>query len=193
MTNRETRVLKAEVRAVEAEGVKKLAGTAIVYERESDDIGFIEVIKRGAATEALKRSDIRALYGHNSDSLLPLGRMSAGTLRAKETEAGVEIEVDPPDTQFARDLTHAIERGDIREMSFAFTVKDDEWGTRDGKHYREIREFDELFDVSFVAFPAYPDTTAALRKRDSVALCNVDAEAEDIDIALLINRTGGWR
>lgn len=186
--DRETRVLKAEVRA--SEDKKKLVGTAIVYERESEDIGFVEVIKRGAATNALLKSDIRALYGHNSDSLLPLGRQSAGTLRAIETEEGVDIEVDPPDTQFARDLAQAIERGDIREMSFAFTVKEDVWGSRDGKPYREIREFDELFDVSFVAFPAYSDTTATLRQIDKMKQGQFTAQDDEL-IDLITRKAGG--
>ena len=156
MKNKETRSVKVEMRKVGES--RKLVGTAIVYESESEDMGFIEVIERGAATEAIEKSDARALYGHNSDTLLPLGRMSAGTLDVTETRSGVDVEIDLPDTTFANDLAIAVERGDIQDMSFAFTVADDAWETRDGKDYRIIKKFDEIFDFSYVAYPAYQDT-----------------------------------
>jgi HK97 family phage prohead protease len=152
-----------DFRAVGTGSKKKLVGMPIVYGKESEDMGFIEVIQRGAARNALLTSDARALYGHNSDSLLPLGRMSAGTLRAIETERGVEIEIDPPDSQFCRDLALAIERGDIQDMSFAFSVAHDKWERRNGKDYRTITEIAELMDFSIVSYPAYSDTTVALR------------------------------
>lgn len=197
----EKRVLRVSFRAVKKDdGTTVLTGMPIVYGKDSEDMGFIERVAIGAAKNALKTSDPRALYGHNSDSLLPLGRMSAGTLRAVDTDAGVEIEVDPPDTQFARDLAISIERGDIQDMSFGFTVKDDIWETKDGKDYRTITNIDELFDFSFVAFPAYPDTTVALRsmaeyrKTGGVTVPDDDVtvENENIEIDLLTSSVGGY-
>ena len=189
MDKKEKRTLKIEMR--NAGESRKLVGTAIVYESESEDMGFIEIIERGAATEAIEKSDARALFGHNSDTLLPLGRMSAGTLDVIETRSGVDIEIDPPDTQFARDLAVAIERGDIQDMSFAFTVKDDSWETRNGKDYRVIKKFDELLDFSFVTYPAYADTSVALRNLKDRANSNSRsvsaAEDEDIEIQLTVN------
>ncbi len=163
----EKRIIKVELRASEKEGEPtKIIGMPIVYDRESEDMGFIEINKKGSAKKAIGRSDARALYGHNSDTLLPLGRQSAGTLRMKDTNKGVEIEIDPPDTQFARDLMLSIERGDISEMSYAFSISDDTWETRGGKEYRIINEIQEIFDISPVAFAAFNDTTVALRNRD---------------------------
>lgn len=197
----EKRVLKVSFRAVKKEdGSTMFTGTPIVYDKDSEDMGFIERISPGAAAKALKTSDPRALYGHNSDSLLPLGRMSAGTLRAVDTPSGVEIEVDPPDTQFARDLAVSIKRKDIQDMSFGFSVSDDVWETRNGKDYRDILEIDELFDFSFVAFPAYSDTTVALRSMEkhknseSVTAPDdgVTAEDENIEIDLLTSKVGGY-
>ena len=160
---KEKRAYSVEFRT-EARGDKRvLTGTPIVYNRDSENMGFIERVSPGAAKEALKKSDARVLYGHNSDTLLPLARMSAGTVAVKEDKAGVHIEVDPPDTQFARDLMTAIDRGDVQDMSFGFTVSDDSWETKDGMDYRTINKFDEIFDFSFVAYPAYQDTTAAMR------------------------------
>lgn len=190
----ETRSIKVEMRVVQDGDKRKLLGVPIVYDKDSEDMGFIERISPGAATEALKKSDVRLLYGHNSDTLLPLGRTSAGTLRAKETKTGVEIEADPPDTQFARDLMVSIERGDVQDMSFGFTVDDDKWETKDGKDIRTITKFRELFDFSYVTFPAYTDTSVALRSKDlyrkSAVTSDEIEENENIDIELLEIRAG---
>lgn len=168
MPEKEIRSFPIELRK-DGEGVK-LAGMPIVYGKQSEDMGFIEFIDAGAAKKALKRSDIRALYGHNSDTLLPLGRQSAKTLRAKEMENGVDIEIDPPKRNpFVDALIESIERGDIREMSFGFTVAKDEWTyPKNNKEpvVRHIMEFEQIYDVSYVTFAAYNDTTVALRKME---------------------------
>jgi len=58
-----------------------------------------------------------------------------------------------------------IERGDVKEMSFGFTVKSEEWKEDKEKQTvtRTLLEVDKLFDVSPVTFPAYPDTAVAVR------------------------------
>ena len=49
-------------------------------------------------------------------------------------------------------------------MSFAFRVGEDEWETVDGVEQRTILRFDEIFDVSPVTYPAYPETDVSLRE-----------------------------
>ena len=173
----ELRSFKIQIRELE-DGEKKLTGTPIVYNKDSEDMGFIERIAPGAATEALKKSDVRLLYGHNSDSLLPIARQSSGTLRATETKKGVDIEADPPKkNQFVDALIESIERGDVGEMSFGFTIKEDAWKDLDkDKPTRTIKKFDRLYDFSYVVFPAYGDTTASTDVR--VALRSLDAARE---------------
>ena len=198
---KEVRAGKIQFRVIEKDDRKILTGTPIVYNKNSEDMGFIESIKPGASTEALKRSDPRLLYGHNSDTLLPLARKSAGTLKIVEDKSGVHIEADPPDTQFARDMITSIERGDIQDMSFGFTIKDDKWETKDGRDHRTITEFDEIFDFSFVAFPAYPDTTVAMRsleqyKADDATVIRNGVIAKEQDDLLIFEtemriKTGG--
>lgn len=193
MKDTEIRTLKVEMRVVGEGDERKLVGVPIVYNKDSEDMGFIERVKPGAAKEALESSDIRLLYGHNSHTLLPLARTSAGTLRATETKQGVEIEADPPDTQFARDLMLAIERGDVQDMSFGFSISDDIWETVDGKDVRTIIKFEEIFDFSYVTFPAYPDTTVAIRSRDAHANAetgDIKTENENIEIEMLALRAG---
>ncbi len=196
-TKREKRAVKVEVRSRENDdGTRTLYGMPIVYEKKSEDLGFFETIKRGAAKKALRRSDVRVLYGHNSNTLLPLGRTAAGTARAYDTEEGVMVEVDLPDTQFAKDLQVSIDRGDVDQMSFAFDVLDDIWRTVDGEDHREITEIGELYDFSIVVYPAYQDTSVALRSLEqhkqsgeTASDLEILIENEDIELDLFLNHT----
>lgn len=49
-------------------------------------------------------------------------------------------------------------------MSFGFITRQDKWETQDGMQVRTLLEV-KLLDVSPVTFPAYPDTSVALRRR----------------------------
>ena len=51
-------------------------------------------------------------------------------------------------------------------MSFAFVAREETWQFNDGDEpdVRELVDVD-LFDVSVVTFPAYPDTSVAVRSR----------------------------
>jgi uncharacterized protein len=152
-----------ELRAIAAEGDgKRIAGHAAVFNSLSEEIwGFREKIAPGAFKEALGKSDIRALLNHDPNYVL--GRTKNGSLRAWEDETGLAVEIDPPSTRWADDLLVSIGRGDISQMSFAFRVGEDEWETVDGVDHRTILSFDEIFDVSPVTYPAYPETDVSLR------------------------------
>src|SRR5512137_1309240 len=163
--NRERRFTgNCELRAIvpETGGRAKIAGHAAVFNSLSEDLwGFRERIAPGAFAPALGKSDIRALLNHDPNFIL--GRTKSGTLRAQEDERGLAVEIDPPETRWADDLLVSIGRGDISQMSFAFRVGEESWETVDGADIRTILSFDEIFDVSPVTYPAYPDTDVALR------------------------------
>jgi phage head maturation protease len=53
---------------------------------------------------------------------LVFGRNTARTLRMAEDALRLVVEIDPPDSQWARDLITSIERGDISAMPFCFDV-----------------------------------------------------------------------
>ena len=168
---KEIRVLKtAELRIVrkEDDSLPKIEGYAAVFNKDSEDMGFIERIAPGAFKKALKTSDVRALFNHDSNIIL--GRNTAGTLELKEDKTGLFMSVTPPDTQLVRDMVLSpIERGDITQQSFGFTVDVDEWVHKDNEpSIRTIKEVRELFDVSPVTYPAYPDTAVALRSLDKI-------------------------
>jgi len=123
--------------------------------------GMREQILPGAFKRTLAEgADVRGLLNHNPDMVL--GRNKAGTMRLSETSVGLRMEIDPPDTQVARDLMTSIDRGDITQGSFRFRTVTDNWHMQDGETIRDLIDVD-LMDVSVVTFPAYEDTDIGVR------------------------------
>lgn len=156
---------------------RKFRGTAIVFNSLSVDLGgFREVIKPEAVDRTLREGlDVRALFDHNSGQVL--GRTTSGTLLLRKTRSGLGVEIDPPDTSFARDLLQSVERGDISGMSFGFRVLTDEWRLEDGEAVRDV--FDMVIsEVSIVAFPAYEATDASVAQRSLQAFRSGDGAVQ---------------
>lgn len=151
-----------ELRADDTGKVAK--GYAALFNAKTDIGGyFIESIAPGAFTETLRTSDVRALIDHDTGRVI--GRSSAKTLRLEEDGTGLSVEIDLPDTSDGRDLAVQLDRGDISGMSFGFRVTHDEWDESGKVPVRTIHKVD-LYEVSAVAFPAYDDTSIALRSLD---------------------------
>ncbi len=168
-----------------SEATPRIAGHAALFDSISEDLGgFRERIRPGAFGASLAADDVRALFNHDPNVIL--GRNRAGTLRLTEDERGLGIEIDPPDTQAARDLMVSIARGDVSQMSFGFSVapggqiweKDAQGGVL--RTLTAVR----LFDVSPVVFPAYPDTAVAVRALDAWR----DSEPGTIPVGMLRRR-----
>jgi len=154
-----------------------LRGLAIVFDQPSEDMGFREVIKAAAVNRnATEQVDVRALWSH--DQAEPIGRLSAGTLRTRVTDAGVAVEIDPPTSAASR--VESIQRRDVVGMSFAFEALTDDWRMQDGTPHRDVLDM-RYVEVSPVAFPAYPQTSIeVVSKRDT--------KREDTDYRLRLVR-----
>lgn len=151
----------------------KIVGHAAVFDRPADILGFQEVVKPGAFEDSIGKDDVRALWNHDPNYVL--GRNKSGSLVLSEDESGLHVEIDPPDAQWARDFMATMERGDVDQMSFAFRVLDEKWSSRDGEpDLRELLKV-QLFDVSPVTYPAYPDTDVQVR----AALANAPESVRD--------------
>lgn len=107
-------------------------------------------------------ADIRALVDHNAEKLL--GRTSSATLRVAETDKGLAVEIDVPQTSYGNDLRELVRRKDVRGLSFGFRVRQNgqRFTKEGGQTIRELTDID-LREVSVVSTPAYADTTLALR------------------------------
>lgn len=164
----EIRELRSEKRE---DGAMIIEGYPIVYDQPTVMYGaFRETIVRGAARNALGRSNELVLWNHMSDQ--PMARRSNGTLTVTEDDHGVKIVADVSKTRWGRDGFEAIQSGTIDKMSFAFDVAPDgqRWITEkvDGIEIdrREITEFGEIYDYSPVAYPAYEGTELQARNKE---------------------------
>lgn len=144
-----------------ADGIGMAAGYAVLWNNRTDIGGWwTEQFAVGCFTESLTKRDVVALHSH--DDARPVGRRSRGTLRLTEDQRGLAFENDLPDTSDGRDLKVQLERGDIEGMSFRFIARREEWDETSDPPVRTIHEAD-LTEITYTAFPAYPDTEAGMR------------------------------
>jgi HK97 family phage prohead protease len=160
---RERRTISLPVECRKDEDKPALSGYAAVFNEVAEIAGlFRERISPGAFANAVNTDDVRALFNHDANFVL--GRTTAKTLRLSEDDRGLRYDIDPPDTQWARDLMVSVSRGDVNQSSFAFEVIEDEWdyGKRGEIPTRTIKSV-RLYDVSPVTYPAYEGTTVSAR------------------------------
>jgi HK97 family phage prohead protease len=159
--------LELRAAAAGASGPGTLIGYAAVFNMLSEDLGgFREKILPGAFGDCIKRCDVRALRNHDPSQLL--GRNRAGTLRMREDALGLRVEIDLSDTQVGRDTAEDVRSRNMDGQSFSFRVKPDdvEWIWESDPPTRIVRRFEEIYDVGPVTYPAYTDTSAAMRSMD---------------------------
>lgn len=148
-------------------------GLAVVFNSESQDLGFREVIEPTAIDqETIANSDIFALLNHDENrGILARSRYGSGSLTLSLESDGLHYSFEAPKTALGDELLSYLSRGEITSSSFAFTIADngDKW-ERDinGGLHRTITKIDRLFDVSPVFEPAYLATSANCRKYEQV-------------------------
>jgi hypothetical protein len=137
-------------------------GYAAVHNQLSLDLGgFREQIADGAFEEVLATGpDVHLLWDH--DTKYVAARTKNGTLKLWSDKTGLGFEAQVGNYSWARDLRTALERGDIDQASFAFSVADDEWEVQDDESVlRTITKVGGLYDVTVTAQGAYPQTSVA--------------------------------
>lgn len=163
-----------EVRS-EDDKKKRIVGHAAVFNVVGDGGWFKEKIAPGAFAKSIGNDDIRALFNHDPNFVL--GRNRAGTLSLVEDDKGLLVDIDPPDTQFARDLALQIERKDITQMSFGFEIikESREIGEKGQPSLFTLEEV-RLWDVSPVTFPFYKETDVSVHSREEWAAGQVRSQ-----------------
>ena len=139
---------------------RQLSGLAAPYGVTAKIGDFREVIAPGAFAASLATGgDVLALADHDAGKVL--ARTRSGTLALRETQRGLEYTLTLPDTSVGNDLRALAARGDLGGVSMGFRCVRDSW-IGDLRTLHEV----ELHEISIVsAWPAYPDTTVALRSR----------------------------
>jgi uncharacterized protein len=160
----ERRTIPCEFRVSKESGKPVIFGYAAKFGVRSEDLGgWVEVLAPDCFEASLATNpDVRGLFNHDPSAIL--GRTVSGTMRLKTDKVGLAYEIDPPDTQVARDLMVSMERGDISQSSFGFICKDAAWGFDEvnGLDIRTVKAAD-LMDCSPVTYPAYTDATSGVR------------------------------
>jgi HK97 family phage prohead protease len=152
-------------------GIYYVRGIAAVFDAWSLDLGgFREKIRPGAFDNVLARDPhVLHLWDHDTARTLSSTRNKTLKLsvRNEVPDAGLHYDSEVAPTSYAADLRILLERGDIDQSSFAFTVEQDEWRiAEDGEIVeREIIEVRDLYDVTTCAMGAYPQTEADLALR----------------------------
>lgn len=167
-----------------SEESRTVEGVAIVFNSDSQDMGFIETISPNAIDEdTIKRSDIFVYLNHDENrGVLARSRYGKGSLQLSLESDGLHYRFEAPKTQLGDELLSYLERGEITTSSFAFTLPKeggDKWyRDSEGKLRRDIIKIDRLFDCSPVFEPAYLATSVSKRKLDEIQ--NLDEKLDNL-------------
>lgn len=181
----EYRAGAASLKSNPLEGV--LEGYPIVFNQKTT-IGnmFTEDIDEHALDNT-DLSDVLLIAQHD-DGMIPIARHRRGkrsTMDLNVDEKGlhfdtkVDIELNPR----AKEICSAVNREDLTDMSFAFTIEDEEWtGLDTCLPHRRIKSIKKVYEISVVNHGAYEQTSisarsAATLENEKRALDNARAAA----------------
>lgn len=136
-----------------APDVATIEGRAIPFNIASPNReGFRETIAPEAVEGVFEKSDVFLLYNHDkSKGFLARNKMGKGSLKIDVREDGVYFSFVPGEDNLSMYIKDRIQRGDLDEMSWAFTVEQDTWVKgADGVYDRTINKFDHIYDLSIV-------------------------------------------
>jgi HK97 family phage prohead protease len=165
---REQRVgLSAEIRDADTAGTLTFTGYAALFDTPynvyggPDDGGWVETLDRRAFQRTLNaKPDVVFLINHDG---MPLARTTSGTMNLRTDSKGlfVEASLDPVNPRVI-ELSSAMRRGDMSQMSFAFRTKQQVWN-EDYTERRIVEASLDHGDVSSVNTGANTKTTSSLR------------------------------
>jgi HK97 family phage prohead protease len=164
------RATELEMRGKPGEGAV-LSGYVAVFDQPSDVLWeygtghFVEKIDQRAFNKTVREADVRVLRNHDPNYIVGRSKAGVGNVRLTVDETGLYHELDVPDTATARSMYEDVQAGFIDQMSFAFRTIEDSWSAEPEDPKVQERRLVEvaLDDVSYVAYPAYPQTTANAR------------------------------
>lgn len=151
------------------DGAMHIKGMGIVFDQRSEvlvnNLGtFVEEIDPSAFDEILPFSDVRGRFDHD----VVLGRTKSGTMKIVKEARGIsyDITINPDDPE-GLSAYAKVKRGDVDGSSFMFTVPKggEVWRRENGVAVRRVVKASSLMDMGPVAYPAYPQTSAAVRSK----------------------------
>lgn len=143
-------------------GVGEVSGYAVVFNQPSEFMGFYEIIDP-KAFENVDMTHVLALYDHNYDNIL--ARVDSNTLQLSVDKQGVAFKMTLPDTTIGRDVYENVRNGNLKGMSFGFTVDKEDWSQNDkGEVIHTVIQIGRFTEISICALPAYTETSVAVSR-----------------------------
>ena len=165
-----------EIREI-GEGQSKethIQGYALTFDTISEDLGFREIIAKGAL-DGCDMSNVILNFNHDDNMILARNnkKEGIGSLILSVDDKGLFFDAIPTNTTYARDLIENMENGIVGKCSFAFSIdwSDEEaqsWDWDDGSRgydFRTINKIARISDCSIVVNPAYESTSTSIYKR----------------------------
>lgn len=122
---------------------------------------FVEVIS-DQAFNGVDLSDVKLLYSHDFGNIL--ARTDAGTLQLGLNSNGLDFTATLPDTQLGHDVYTDILNGNLKGMSFGFTIEDDSWSVENGVQVHTINQIGVIAEISITSLPAYTETSLMVQR-----------------------------
>lgn len=110
-------------------------------------------------------TNVLLLYSHDFSNIL--ARADAGTLQTSIQPDGLHFNAQLPDTQLGKDTYTNILNGNIKGMSFGFTIAPDgdSWSVNSqGNTIHTIHQIDQVFELSLTPIPAYTETSVQVQR-----------------------------
>lgn len=159
MANLQIRSKSEETESYMVEGYASTFEPYVLWRDPDTEIDYIEQIDAKAFDET-DMSDVVFRVDHAGPVY---ARTKNGLIELSVDDHGLFCRVDLSKTESARELYENIKVGNYSQMSFAFTVNDEEYDQK--THTRTILGIDKLYDVAPVSFPANPTTEIDIATR----------------------------
>lgn len=134
---------------------------------------FDETIKRSAPRKSIKERTPVMQFDHGRHprfGSIPLGNF----VDIREDAQGLRTIGELHRDEFWSPLHEALRSGSIKGMSFRFDVVKEKWGVNgEGIQTRDLVEI-KIMEMGPVVFPAYNETTASIRSRESIYLLDLN-------------------
>ncbi len=151
------------------EGYAALFDKPYVLWEDEDGTYYEDISSR--AFENADMSDVIFLYNHEG---MVYARLSNNTLELNIDDVGIKVRADLSSTQASRDMYEAIKTGLVTKMSWAFTIREDDYDRK--TKTRTVKDVKKVYDVSAVSIPANPDTSISARSFIDGVIAKEEAE-----------------
>lgn len=165
---KEIRSIQGDIHVVQRDNSndsKQIQGYAVLFDTESIDLGgFIEVIKPNAL-DGVDLSTVQLIYGHETNNIL--ARVDSGNLTLRVDETGLFFLATLADTNLANDVYQDILAGNLKGMSFGFTIPDDgdDWIFNQGDTaVHVVNQIGDVVEITITPNPAYQDTSVSVKR-----------------------------